>query len=86
MPVVIGVRFKAAGKIYYFDPGELDIVLNDHVIVETARGIEYGLVVIAPRQVSDDDVEQTIQSRLLSSGKTDGLTKDGAAEERLGKY
>lgn len=42
MPVVIGVRFKAAGKIYYFDPGECDININEHVIVETARGVEYG--------------------------------------------
>ena len=39
MPVVIGVRFKAAGKIYYFDPGECDININEHVIVETARGV-----------------------------------------------
>ena len=43
---VIGVRFKEAGKIYYFDPGELQIAAGDHVIVETARGIEYGSVVV----------------------------------------
>lgn len=42
---VIGVRFRTAGKIYYFDPGKLDIKKSDHVIVETARGIEYGTVV-----------------------------------------
>ena len=51
---VIGVRFRRAGKIYYFSPGKLDIHINDHVIVETARGVEYGLVVIGPRDVADD--------------------------------
>lgn len=42
---VIGVRFRTAGKIYYFAPGKLNVKRNDHVIVETARGIEYGTVV-----------------------------------------
>ena len=42
MVKVIGVRFRTAGKIYFFDPGKLKISRNDHVIVETARGIEYG--------------------------------------------
>lgn len=56
MYTVVGVRFKKAGKIYYFDPGELALSLGDNVIVETARGLEYGEVVIAPRQVADADV------------------------------
>ena len=43
MVKVIGVRFRTAGKIYFFDPGKLKISRNDHVIVETARGIEYGI-------------------------------------------
>ena len=83
MPVVIGVRFKAAGKIYYFDPGELDIVLNDHVIVETARGIEYGLVVIAPRQVSDDDVVPPLKKVLRIATEDDGKKiNDNASKEK----
>ncbi len=45
MVKVIGVRFRKAGKIYYFDPDGLDIQENEHVIVETARGVEYGKVV-----------------------------------------
>lgn len=53
---IVGVRFKTAGKIYYFDPADLDIQLNDHVIVETARGIEIGKVVIGRRQVQEEDV------------------------------
>ncbi|QNU67180.1 stage 0 sporulation family protein [Ruminiclostridium herbifermentans] len=53
---VVGVRFKSAGKIYYFDPGDLLIDLNQNVIVETARGIEYGLVVVPNREVDESEI------------------------------
>ena len=53
---VIGVRFRSAGKIYYFSPGELEIKTGDRVIVETARGVEYGKVVLGNRDVEDDKV------------------------------
>ena len=53
---VIGVRFRTAGKIYFFDPGNLDIKKDSHVIVETARGIEYGTVVGDVREIEDDKV------------------------------
>ena len=53
---VIGVRFRSAGKIYYFSPGELEIKTGDRVIVETARGVEYGKVVLGNRDVEDDMV------------------------------
>lgn len=53
---VVGVRFKKAGKIYYFDPDGLNIEKNSFVIVETARGVEYGKVVIANKQVDEEDV------------------------------
>ena len=43
---IIGVRFRNVGKVYYFDPKALDIKMGDHVIVETARGVEYGMVVL----------------------------------------
>lgn len=56
MVKVVGVRFKSAGKIYYFDPGDLLINLNQNVIVETARGIEFGLVVVPNREVSEDEI------------------------------
>lgn len=61
---VIGVRFRTAGKIYYFDPGKLDIKKNDHVIVETARGIEYGTVVGDPKEEEDDKVVQPLKAVL----------------------
>ena len=64
MTRVIGVRFRTAGKIYYFDPGTLDIKKNDHVIVETARGIEYGTVVGDPKEEEDDKVIQPLKAVL----------------------
>lgn len=59
--IVVGVRFKAAGKIYYFDPTSLALEVNDGVIVETARGMEYGTVVIAPRSVDESEVVQPLK-------------------------
>ena len=56
MTTVVGVRFREVGKIYYFDPGELDIQVGDHVIVDTARGTEYGTVMIGKRQVEDEEI------------------------------
>lgn len=58
---IIGVRFRNAGKIYYFDPKKLPIKKGDHVIVETARGIEYGSVVADTREVTDDQVVQPLK-------------------------
>lgn len=56
MVTVIGVRFRKAGKVYYFDPAQYEIKKDDHVIVETARGVEYGTVVLSPRKVEDDKI------------------------------
>ena len=56
MVTVVGVRFKKAGKIYYFAPGEIIIQTGDDVIVETARGIEFGNAVIGPKDVEDDKI------------------------------
>ncbi|CAM4485283.1 PSP1 domain-containing protein [Paenibacillus tarimensis] len=53
---VVGVRFKKAGKIYYFDPATHPVQSDQHVIVETARGVEYGKVVVGQKQVGEDDV------------------------------
>ena len=51
MAEIVGVRFKKAGKVYYFDPAGIDLEVNDYVVVKTTRGLEMGHVVIAPRQV-----------------------------------
>ena len=58
---VIGVRFRTAGKIYFFDPLEFEINKGDNVIVETARGIEFGTVVSGIREVEDDKVIQPLK-------------------------
>ncbi|KNY27162.1 PSP1 domain-containing protein [Pseudobacteroides cellulosolvens] len=56
MVKVVGVRFKSAGKIYFFDPGDLEIEVDTNVIVETARGVEFGLVVIPIREVAEEEI------------------------------
>ncbi len=58
---VIGVRFRTAGKVYFFDPAGREIKTGDHVIVETARGIEYGYVVLGTREVEDEKVVQPLK-------------------------
>ena len=62
MTKVIGVRFRSAGKVYYFAPGKLKIAQGDHVIVETARGVEYGYVVLGEKEVEDDKIIQPLKS------------------------
>ena len=59
---VIGVRFRQAGKIYNFSPADFQVKVGDHVIVETARGIEYGSVVQGIREVADDKVIMPLKS------------------------
>ena len=64
MQEIIGVKFRNASKVYYFDPKDLDIHYNDHVIVETVRGIEFGTVVLAPMMLADDKVPQPLREVL----------------------
>lgn len=61
MAKVIGVRFRNAGKVYYFAPGKLRIYQGDHVVVETARGVEYGYVVLGVKEVDDDKIIQPLK-------------------------
>ncbi len=58
---VVGVRFRTAGKIYYFDPRNYEISLGSHVIVETARGVEFGTVMIAPKELEPEQVVQPLK-------------------------
>lgn len=53
---VVGIRFKKAGKIYYFSPGELNINKGDYLVVETARGIEFGECIIGPKEINEEDI------------------------------
>ena len=54
MPTVVGIRFKKAGKIYYFDPVDFEIEKNIDVVVETARGLEYGKIVVGPKEIEEE--------------------------------
>lgn len=68
---VIGVRFKKAGKIYYFDPDQIEIQKDNHVIVETVRGVEYGAVVVGPKMVTEDDIVSPLKKVLRVSTQED---------------
>ena len=61
MAEVVGVRFKRAGRVYYFDPAEIELEVNDWVVVETARGLEAGWVVIAPKQVLASELTEPLK-------------------------
>lgn len=71
MVKVTGVRFRSAGKIYYFDPLKFDIHKGDHVIVETARGMEYGTVVMNIREMEEDKVFSPLKPILRMATKRD---------------
>ncbi|WP_246945993.1 PSP1 domain-containing protein [Bacillus pinisoli] len=73
---VVGVRFKKAGKIYYFDPSEFKIPNEEFVIVETVRGIEYGKVVISNKKVDAEDVVLPLKKVIRIADPKDKMTVD----------
>ena len=75
MTKVIGVRFRKAGKVYYFSPGEEDIKTGQHVIVETARGVEYGYVVLGTHEVDDKKVVQPLKPVIRTATEADEETE-----------
>lgn len=68
---IVGVRFKKAGKIYYFSPEEKQYDLNEKVVVETARGVEMGTIAIANRNVKEDSIVAPLKSVLRAATKED---------------
>lgn len=76
MTRVIGVRFRNVGKIYYFSPKNLEIHAGDHVIVETARGVEYGNVVLPPRDVEDEKVIQPLKEVIRIANPQDNKKEE----------
>lgn len=72
---VIGIRFRTAGKIYYFDPLDLDIQKGDNVIVETARGVEYGKVVQGIREVDEETIIQPLKPVIRVATPQDDITE-----------
>ena len=75
MTKVIGIRFRKAGKVYYFSPGENEIKTGDHVIVETARGVEYGYVVLGTHEVDDKKVIQPLKCVIRMATPADEETE-----------
>lgn len=71
MAVVVGVRFKKAGKIYYFDPEDIELNREDAVIVETARGVEFGIVVIGPKEIDERDLTSPLKSVIRKATSED---------------
>lgn len=68
---IVGIRFKRAGKIYYFSPGEYDLAKGDHAIVETARGIEYGEVVIPRQEVEEGKIVSPLKTVIRKATEAD---------------
>ncbi len=83
MADIVGVRFKRAGKVYYFDPAGIDLEANDYVVVETTRGLELGQVVISPKQVLASDVDKPLKPVARKAEPSDiGRAQELEAKER----
>ena len=76
MTKIVGVRFRNTGKIYYFDPAKYKIESGVHVIVETARGVEMGTVVLGPRTVEDDEVVKPLKTVIRIATEADERTAE----------
>ena len=83
MQQVVGVRFKQAGKIYYFGVGEFSLSTGDDVVVETARGVEYGRIVLGPREMEDTAVMpplKTVQRKATAADRA--RVEENRAQEK----
>ena len=81
MVKIVGIRFRTAGKIYYFDPVDFDLEVPMHVIVETARGVEMGTVLIPPKEVEDDKVVQPLKPVIRIATEEDEETSQKNKEK-----
>ena len=83
MTKVVGVRFRNVGKVYYFNPKGYKMKAGDHVIVETARGIEYGRVVLEPKEVGEDEVVHPLKEVLrVATAEDDEREKQNRIREK----
>ncbi len=81
MKTIIGVRFRKAGKIYYFEPNGLELEPGAHVIVETSRGVEYGTVVLGPREVSEESISSPLKPVIRLATPEDDATEAANKEK-----
>ena len=83
---VIGVRFRRAGKVYYFNPLDMDITTGMHVIVETARGVEYGYVVLGVKDMDEEKVFQPLKPVIrIATPQDDAVADENRQKEQLQK-
>ncbi len=83
---IVGVRFRNAGKIYYFDPIDMEMETGTHVIVETARGVEFGVVMIPPKDVEDDKVTQPLKPVIRIATDEDEKQQQKNKDKQEGAY
>ncbi len=84
MKTIAGIRFRTGGKVYFFDPGEHDLKRGGHVIVETARGVEYGTVVGDVRQIEDDKFTQPLKPIIrIATPEDDAIDEENREKEKL---
>ena len=76
MKEIVGVRFKSVGKIYYFSPGDIKAEVGDRAIVETVRGVECGEVVIANRQIDDEQISSPLKPIIRLADENDMKTAE----------
>ena len=81
MVEIVGIRFKKAGRVYYFDPAGIDLEVNDYVVVETTRGLELGYVVIAPKQVLVNEVTMPLKP-VVRKAEPEDISHARELEER----
>lgn len=83
MIAIVGVRFRSAGRVYYFDPLDFDINQGDHVIVETVRGVEYGHVLLGRREVEDEKVIQPLKPVIrIATPEDDEIARQNREKEK----
>lgn len=83
MKIIIGVRFRQAGKVYYFDPGNQTLARGQHVIVETAKGIEYGTVVLPNREMAEEKIVAPLKPIIrVATPKDDEVEKKNREKEK----
>ena len=83
MVTIIGVRFRRTGKVYHFSPAGLEVNTGDHVIVETVKGVEYGLVILGPREIREEDVVSPLKDIIrVATPEDDEIYRNNLEKEK----
>jgi cell fate regulator YaaT (PSP1 superfamily) len=81
---VVGIKFRTAGKIYYFDPDGFEVETGDNVVVETARGLEFGIVALAPTKVDESEIVQPLK-KLVRKADDKDIQRNEENQKKKGK-